>query len=107
MNGQRGRRCVVASPSVVLAVSAWGTANVGAAVARKGFPKACALFTSDLAASALGGPVNPATQTQPNPRETICKYTRSDGMGFGNTQVGSWTVIKPLSKRTKIPGIGD
>lgn len=108
---RNGSRCRVLAGVVALAaisgssVAAVG-GSAGAAVASKAFPKACALFSSDIATSALGGPVNPGTQTQPNPRETICKYARADGMGFGDVEAGSWTVIQPLSG-TKVPGLGD
>ncbi|HEV2309011.1 MAG TPA: hypothetical protein VGU73_00695 [Acidimicrobiia bacterium] len=98
------RRGVVAG-AVALMVAASGVAVSGASVASKAFPKACALFSPDIATTALGGAVDPATQTQPNPHETICKYTRSDQMGFGDTQVGTWQVIQPLSG-TKVAGLG-
>jgi hypothetical protein len=72
-----------------------------------GLPKACALFTSDIAAAALGGPVNPPKATQPNPKETICKYVRTDGSAFGTASVGLWIIIQIPGKSTKIKGLGD
>jgi hypothetical protein len=98
------RGVVAGAVALLLAVSGAGVS--GASVARKAFPKACALFTPDVATAALGGAVNPGTQTQPNPNETICKYTRADGQGFGDVEAGTWTVIQPLSG-TKVPGLGD
>jgi hypothetical protein len=70
-------------------------------------PKACALFTPAIAAAALGGPVGPPTATKPNPKETICKYTRTDNTAFGSVSVGPWIIIQIPGKSTKIPGIGD
>lgn len=69
---------------------------------------ACELFTAEMAAAALGGPVNPGVQTQPNPKQTVCKYTRTDGAAFGNVSSGTWSVIDNQSLgATPIPGLGD
>ncbi len=65
------------------------------------------MFTSDIAAAALGGPVGPPKATQPNPKETICKYTRTDSTAFGTVSVGSWDIIQIPGHSTKIKGIGD
>jgi hypothetical protein len=70
-------------------------------------PKACALFTPAIAAAALGGPVGPPVATKPNPRETICKYTRTDMSAFGSVSVGPWLIVQIPGTSTKIPGIGD
>jgi hypothetical protein len=70
-------------------------------------PKACALFTPAIAAAALGGPVGPPTATKPNPKETICKYTRTDKSAFGTVSVGPWIIVQIPGTSTKIPGIGD
>lgn len=70
-------------------------------------PKACDLFTSPIAAAALGGPVDPPTATKPNPKETICKYTRTDKSAFGSVSVGPWIIVQIPGKSAKIPGIGD
>ena len=51
--------------------------------------------------------MGPPVATQPNPHETICKYTRTDGSAFGSVEVGPWTFIQPPGGGTKIKGIGD
>ena len=76
-------------------------------VARASLPTACSLFTPAIAAAALGGPVNAPVATKPNPRETICKYTRTDGFGFGTVSVGPWIAVSIPGSSTKIKGIGD
>lgn len=70
-------------------------------------PTACALFTPQIAATALGGPVGAPVATKPNPKETICKYTRTDGSAFGDVSVGPWTYVQIPGSSTKIKGIGD
>ena len=89
-----------------------GATGVGASVipstrAAAALPKACDLFTPAIAAAALGGPVNPPTATKPNPKQTICKYTRTDGSAFGTVSVGPWTYVQIPGTSTKIKGIGD
>ena len=81
-----------------------GTASTRAAAS---VPKACDLFTSPIAAAALGGPVSPPKATKPNPKETICKYTRTDGSAFGTVSVGPWSYVQIPGTSTKIAGIGD
>ncbi|HSO97040.1 MAG TPA: hypothetical protein VLV81_13490 [Acidimicrobiia bacterium] len=83
------------------------SAGIPSTRAAAALPKACDLFTPAIAAAALGGPVNPPTATKPNPKETICKYTRTDGSAFGSVSVGPWTVVQIPGKSTKIPGVGD
>jgi hypothetical protein len=73
-------------------------------------PKACSLFTTAIATTALGGAVNPPKATKPNPNTTICKYTRSDGQAFGDVEVQPWIFMQQfglIGKKTKISGLGD
>jgi hypothetical protein len=97
--------------TVVIGMGTGAGASVGTATSTKtaaaALPTACALFTPDLAAAALGGPVGAPVATKPNPKETICKYTRSDGSGFGDVSVGPWTIVEIPGSSTKIKGIGD
>jgi hypothetical protein len=100
------RRVLCSSLVGVLAVGMTAVVSSPASARVASLPKACAFFTQEAAAVALGGPVNPGVLKKPNPRMTICKYTRTDGKGFGDVEVGPWEFVKPLGKTTKIKGLG-
>lgn len=99
-----GVTVIAVAVSTVLALPS-GASTVSRVAA--GLPKACTLFTPALAAAALGGPVGPPVATKPNPHETICKYTRTDGFGFGTVEVGPWAFVQPPGGGAKIKGLGD
>jgi hypothetical protein len=97
--------------AAVAGLSVAGVAPATALVSAK-TPKACDLLTPQVAAQALGGPVNPPVATKPNPHTTICKYTRTDGQAFGHIQVSDWSFLNTFGgvqqeKKGKIPGVGD
>ena len=110
------RRHRVGSVGLVLmlglaaAAASIGSAGASGAHALRGagsLPKACALFTPDLATAALGGPVNAPVATHPSPPITLCKYTRTDGSAFGDVEVGPWEFVQIPGSSTKIKGLGD
>jgi hypothetical protein len=96
---------VVASLTVGAVLATTGVAAARADSAK--VPTACALFTPEIAATALGGPVNPPEAKKPSAKITVCKYVRADGQGFGTVEVGPWSFVHILGKSTKIKGIGD
>jgi hypothetical protein len=101
---------------VVLGASAGTAAGpAGAATPQRagarGLPKACALFTADIAAAALGRPVGPPLAQQPSPKETFCTYRSTDGTGArAMVVVAPWRPfiqVPGISLGQKISGIGD
>ena len=101
-------RCSV-GVGLIAAVSLSGAVATASVAAKT--PQACTLFTSAIATTALGGPVNPAQQTKPNPNTTICKYSRADGQAFGDVQVSPWSFLSEFSlagqTNKKVRGVGD
>jgi hypothetical protein len=101
---------LTAAVLIAVGVSSLGAsagAETGSTRAAASVPKACDLFTPAIAAAALGGPVGPPKATKPNPKETICKYTRTDNSAFGSVSVGPWSYVQIPGSSTKIKGIGD
>jgi hypothetical protein len=69
-------------------------------------PKACDIFTADIAKSVLGDEATKTREAKPNSHETQCQYKSPEG--WVDVSVGSWTAIKPIwSDMRAVPGLGD
>jgi hypothetical protein len=69
-------------------------------------PNACDLLTPDIVQPFLGSDAKISQNTQPNPQETLCVLTGSNGIL--DVAVGRWSMIKPIwSDLRPVPGLGD